>query len=66
MPTWKGLLSPEQIEDLWQYVNARSSGKLAPGRPTRPTERTHNTVARRNEKEGDPNFRVASFDFIAT
>lgn len=33
MPTWRGLLSPEQIEDLWLYVNARSSGKLAPGRP---------------------------------
>ena len=33
MPTWKALLSPEQIEDLWQYVTARSSGKLAPGRP---------------------------------
>ncbi|MGH7634983.1 MAG: c-type cytochrome [Gemmatimonadaceae bacterium] len=33
MPTWKALLSPEQMEDLWQYVTARSSGKLAPGRP---------------------------------
>jgi cytochrome c len=33
MPTWKALLSPEQIEDLWQYINARSSGRLAPGRP---------------------------------
>lgn len=33
MPTWKALLSPEQIEDLWQYVTARSTGKLAPGRP---------------------------------
>lgn len=33
MPTWKALLSPEQIEDLWHYVTARSSGKLAPGRP---------------------------------
>lgn len=33
MPTWKALLSPEQIEDLWQYVTSRSSGKLAPGRP---------------------------------
>lgn len=33
MPSWKALLSPEQMEDLWQYVTARSSGKLAPGRP---------------------------------
>lgn len=33
MPTWKALLSPEQMEDLWQYINARSSGRLAPGRP---------------------------------
>jgi mono/diheme cytochrome c family protein len=33
MPTWKELLSPEQIEDLWAYVTARSSGRLAPGRP---------------------------------
>lgn len=33
MPTWKALLSPEQIEDLWLYVNARSSARLYPGRP---------------------------------
>ena len=33
MPTWKALLSPEQMEDLWLYINARSSGRLAPGRP---------------------------------
>ncbi|MDB4911661.1 MAG: cytochrome c, class [Gemmatimonadetes bacterium] len=33
MPTWKALLTPEQMEDLWLYVNARSSGRLAPGRP---------------------------------
>ncbi|MEO8881656.1 MAG: cytochrome c [Gemmatimonadaceae bacterium] len=33
MPTWRALLSPEQIEDLWLYVNARSSGRLYPGRP---------------------------------
>jgi mono/diheme cytochrome c family protein len=33
MPTWKALLSPEQMEDLWQYINARASGRLAPGRP---------------------------------
>jgi cytochrome c len=33
MPSWKALLSPEQMEDLWQYINARSSGRLAPGRP---------------------------------
>jgi cytochrome c len=33
MPTWKALRSPEQMEDLWLYINARSSGRLAPGRP---------------------------------
>jgi cytochrome c len=33
MPTWKALLTPEQMEDLWLYINARSSGRLAPGRP---------------------------------
>ncbi len=33
MPTWKALLSPEQMEDLWAYVNARSSNRLYPGRP---------------------------------
>lgn len=33
MPTWKALLSPEQMEDLWQYINARSSNRLYPGRP---------------------------------
>jgi mono/diheme cytochrome c family protein len=33
MPSWKALLSPEQMEDLWLYINARSSGRLAPGRP---------------------------------
>jgi mono/diheme cytochrome c family protein len=40
MPTWRGLLSPEQIEDLWLYVNARSSGKLAPGRPHKAADST--------------------------
>jgi mono/diheme cytochrome c family protein len=33
MPAWKGILSPEQMEDLWAYIRARSSGRLAPGRP---------------------------------
>jgi mono/diheme cytochrome c family protein len=33
MPTWKALLSPEQMEDLWLYVIARSSNRLYPGRP---------------------------------
>jgi mono/diheme cytochrome c family protein len=33
MPSWKALLSPEQMEDLWQYINARSSNRLYPGRP---------------------------------
>ena len=33
MPTWKALLTDEQIEGLWAYLQARSSGRLAPGRP---------------------------------
>ena len=33
MPTWRALLSPEQMEDLWLYVNARSTNRLYPGRP---------------------------------
>jgi mono/diheme cytochrome c family protein len=33
MPTWKALLSPEQMEDLWLYVSARSTNRLYPGRP---------------------------------
>lgn len=33
MPTWKALLTDDQIEGLWAYLKARSSGRLAPGRP---------------------------------
>jgi mono/diheme cytochrome c family protein len=33
MPTWGNLLSPEQKEDIWNYLRARSVGGLAPGRP---------------------------------
>ena len=37
MPTWGAgpnpLLDSAQIEDLYQYVKARSDGRLAPGRP---------------------------------
>jgi cytochrome c len=33
MPAWKGVLSREQMEDIWAYLRARSSGRLAPGRP---------------------------------
>ena len=33
MPAWRELLSPEQIEDLWLYINARSTNRLYPGRP---------------------------------
>lgn len=33
MPTWKALLTDDQIEGLWAYLQARSSGRLAPGRP---------------------------------
>ncbi|HEX6535737.1 MAG TPA: c-type cytochrome [Gemmatimonadaceae bacterium] len=33
MPSWKQLLDPDQIENIWHYLQARSSGRLAPGRP---------------------------------
>jgi mono/diheme cytochrome c family protein len=33
MPSWKTMLSDEQIEGLFDYVKARSEGRLAPGRP---------------------------------
>jgi mono/diheme cytochrome c family protein len=33
MPAWKGNLTPEQIESIWAYTNARASGGLASGRP---------------------------------
>ena len=33
MPSWKALLSDEQIENVWADLKARSSGQLAPGRP---------------------------------
>lgn len=33
MPTWGNLLSPEQKEDIWNYLRARAVGGLAPGRP---------------------------------
>jgi mono/diheme cytochrome c family protein len=33
MPAWKGTLSQEQMADIWAYVQARSTGRLWPGRP---------------------------------
>jgi mono/diheme cytochrome c family protein len=33
MPTWGNLLSPEQKEDVWNYLRARAAGGLAGGRP---------------------------------
>jgi mono/diheme cytochrome c family protein len=33
MPMWGNLLSPEQKEDVWNYLRARAVGGLAPGRP---------------------------------
>lgn len=33
MPSWKALLTPEQMEGLWLYINARSTNRLYPGRP---------------------------------
>lgn len=33
MPAWKDVLSREQMQNIWAYLAARSSGRLAPGRP---------------------------------
>ena len=33
MPAWSSVLRPDQIEEIWAYLQARSSGRLAPGRP---------------------------------
>jgi cytochrome c len=33
MPAWKGVLTPEQIDDIYAYLQARSTGRLAAGRP---------------------------------
>ncbi|HUK21154.1 MAG TPA: quinoprotein dehydrogenase-associated putative ABC transporter substrate-binding protein [Gemmatimonadales bacterium] len=38
MPSWKTLLDSTQIEQLYAYVKARSSGRLAPGRPHRASD----------------------------
>jgi len=35
MPSWKALLTDEQIENLYAYVKARSEKRLAAGRPHR-------------------------------
>jgi mono/diheme cytochrome c family protein len=35
MQSWKALLEDPQIEQLYQYVRARSAGRLAAGRPHR-------------------------------
>jgi mono/diheme cytochrome c family protein len=45
MPTWGNLLSPEQKEDIWNYLRARAVGGLAPGRPhLRPGANRDSTV----------------------
>jgi mono/diheme cytochrome c family protein len=33
MPTWAPVLRPEQVEELYAYLKARSDGRLLPGRP---------------------------------
>ncbi len=35
MPPWKDLLTEQQVEDIWQYLEARTKGGLPPGRPKR-------------------------------
>jgi mono/diheme cytochrome c family protein len=39
MPSWKVLLDTSAIQELYQYVKARSDGWLKPGRPHRLTDR---------------------------
>jgi quinoprotein dehydrogenase-associated probable ABC transporter substrate-binding protein len=38
MPSWKTLLDSTQIEELYEYVKARSDGSLPPGRPHRASD----------------------------
>jgi len=33
MPSWRTLLDCDNVTNLWAYLQARSSGRLAPGRP---------------------------------
>ena len=33
MPSWKEMLTPEQMENVYAYLMARSKGELAAGRP---------------------------------
>jgi len=38
MPAWNALLNQRQIEQLYAYINTRSDGRLAPGRPHRASD----------------------------
>ena len=38
MPAWKALLDTSAIQELYQYVKARSDGWLKPGRPHRTSD----------------------------
>jgi cytochrome c len=44
MPSWKVLLDTSAIQELYQYVKARSDGWLKPGRPHRLSDRRANGV----------------------
>jgi quinoprotein dehydrogenase-associated probable ABC transporter substrate-binding protein len=43
MPAWKQMLDTSAIQELYQYVKARSDGWLKPGRPHRPSDLTPKT-----------------------
>ena len=45
MPSWKVLLDTSAIQELYQYVKARSDGWLKPGRPHRLSDRRANVKA---------------------
>jgi len=34
MPAWRGLLKPDDVRLVYQYIRARSTGRLGPGRPS--------------------------------
>jgi len=38
MPSWNALLNQRQTEQLYAYIEARSEGRLAPGRPHRASD----------------------------
>jgi mono/diheme cytochrome c family protein len=38
MPSFKGVLSPEQIRAIYPYIKGRAEQRIPPGRPSRPAD----------------------------